>query len=213
MSEERGRGWLAPAVIVALLALMLGVIAYVWPRAPAGTAVGPQQVQSAQPSEAGRPPEPSDPSPVEDAPTEDAPTDEGRTDEPTEDEDSDPPGGVATVKVDVDDASISVGKRVGPKKWQLEEWGDTPTVRVTVAWEARTAENARIDGDSCEMKISLSGPEDPPSFLSAECSQETRSSFNPTTALFEMTTAGRYKVTVRDAVSGVSESATFTVIS
>lgn len=121
---------------------------------------------------------------------------------------------ITSIKVTFDDVvSVSVGKKVGPTKWQLEDWGGVPTARISVAWQSRTADNLEVESDTCEALITLRGPTDLPSHRSDECSQDHKSGFREDSVTFEVLHTGTYTVTVEDAVSGSTGLGTFTVVS
>lgn len=122
-------------------------------------------------------------------------------------------GGVASVHISLDDVvSVSVGKRVGPSKWELRDWGGTPTARISVAWESRTASNVQITSDGCEMLISMNGPGDVPSQRSAACSQGHKSAFSNQSVVFVVHETGSYVITVSEGVSGVESTAELSVV-
>lgn len=120
---------------------------------------------------------------------------------------------VASIHVSFDDVvSFKVGKKVGPSTWQLSDWGGKPTADISVAWEARSDDNVKIDSDSCEVIISITGPTDASSIRSSACSQGHVSGFRDESVVFRLHVQGNYTVTVTDKVSGVEGSDSFVVV-
>ena len=127
--------------------------------------------------------------------------------------DDEQPTGVASIHVSFDDVvSFRVGTKVGPATWQLSNWGGKLEADISVAWEARTTDNVRVDGDTCEVLISISGSTDEGAQRSSKCSQGHVSGFREEPVIFRMHKPGTYTVTVRDKVSGIEGTAQFNVV-
>lgn len=137
---------------------------------------------------------------TEKTPAEDEPTDQAIP-EPV-------PTVVDKIAVKTDRPDNAWGFQVGPNLIRMGGNGAS----IAVAWQARSGDVA-VDGDYCQIKASIAGPEDQPAERSMDCSagrDMTRVRSSPVS--WTVMTAGKYTVTVVDELTGSKGSQTVTVL-
>ncbi|MCX2714407.1 hypothetical protein [Mycolicibacterium sp. J2] len=100
------------------------------------------------------------------------------------------------------------GRKVGPTSFAFDGNLD---FGLGYGWHG-TAGGVEVDGESCQIRMQVTGPESFPAQRTAKCSERVHSGFNGGINSERITQPGEYTVTVADELTGTVGIATFTLI-
>ncbi|WP_163689569.1 hypothetical protein [Mycolicibacterium gadium] len=100
------------------------------------------------------------------------------------------------------------GRKVGPSAFAFDRNLD---FGLGYGWTG-TADGVEVDGESCQIRMEVTGPQTFPAQRSAKCSEEVHSGFSGALNSERITEAGDYTVTITDELTGTVGTATFTLI-
>lgn len=124
-----------------------------------------------------------------------------------------PPPPAPPIPTQVDAIAINVealqGRKVGPNMFAFDGNLD---FGLGYGWTA-TAGGVEVDGENCQIKMQVTGPESFPAQRTAECTKSVGSPFNWGINSERITTPGDYTITVIDEITGATGVATFTLVS
>jgi hypothetical protein len=118
-----------------------------------------------------------------------------------------PPIPTRVDKIDVYVETLQ-GRKVGPTTYAFDGNLD---FGLGYGWHG-TAGGVEVDGESCQIRMQVTGPETFPVQRTAKCSEQVHSSFNGGINSERITEPGDYTITVTDEVTGTVGTAAFLLI-
>ena len=199
----------AGAIILAAASVFL------WPSVTADTADGAKVTQTEDPT---TPPTEDPTTPPTEGPT--TPTTEDPTTPPPPPPDPPltPQAVPERIELVIDTPSVAAagGSRVGTTRFQLDDWGDEgPLVQVAPAWTSYLPDGTEHREKSCDIVITVEGPESFGPWYSSWCSYNGWNGFGDAAedgAASEISLPGSYTITLTDEKSGLSTEVEFEVI-
>lgn len=100
--------------------------------------------------------------------------------------------------------------KVGPNLFKIDD--KSGEASFGFHWSSRMSDGTENDTQNCAIVAKVTGPETPPALRTDECSVSGSNGFNGFGNYADVTTPGRYNVTITDQVSGVTGSVVVNVI-
>lgn len=215
MEPGRAKGRRDLSVPVGILTVGVALLAWWFPRtlAPSSTAET-QAVETVQSDvtspEETRSPEPTTTEPATTIePTTSPPTVEVTTSAPepepeiveAEDVSSAPAVDLSSISLEAERASNGYGHRVGEDLYAL---GDDGTLQLDVTWRVYDSDGRAMQGDQCQIVVSLTGPGDDQARRFSRCGSTARAFFRGWPE--RITVAGDWTIEVIDELTGLTTS-------
>ncbi|MDF9277388.1 hypothetical protein P4U43_06220 [Arthrobacter sp. EH-1B-1] len=119
------------------------------------------------------------------------------------------PDALASIIVETAVSNTIYGKAVGDEYQMHNGHG---YIKVAYGWSGRRANDTEVVGETCDIVVDITGPENIPSETYAQCSNHETDFFNASDNDMQISTPGTYEITVTDEKTGVSGSKEITIL-